>query len=235
MSQAKQTKQTKEEKAARRRAKARKRRVAQDPAAPNSENGFSEEKLESRLARIQDALADQTKQSTELLARVSAASKVRAGSNAKQAEPSVERRAVAGLDRALELRRDNVFPVDEPLALICQAQRSGGTLLGRLFDGHPQCHVHPHELLFGGRIPHNWPRIDLDDEARGVVRDAPGGEGRRPLRQGQAADPAEDPRASVPRAAIPCMLPPQFQRLIFLDEVERRSPITSGGRSSTPT
>ncbi len=42
------------------------------------------------------------------------------------------------LDLALSLRRENVAPVDQPLALICQAQRSGGTLLGRLFDGHPQ-------------------------------------------------------------------------------------------------
>jgi len=36
--------------------------------------------------------------------------------------------------------------VDQPLFLISQAQRSGGTLLLRLFDGHPECHVVPFQL-----------------------------------------------------------------------------------------
>jgi sulfotransferase family protein len=36
--------------------------------------------------------------------------------------------------------------VEAPLVLITQAPRSGGTLLMRLFDGHPQCLAIPHEL-----------------------------------------------------------------------------------------
>ena len=36
--------------------------------------------------------------------------------------------------------------VDQPLFLISQAQRSGGTLLLRLLDGHPECHVVPFQL-----------------------------------------------------------------------------------------
>jgi hypothetical protein len=36
--------------------------------------------------------------------------------------------------------------VDQPLVLITQAQRSGGTLLQRLLDGHPQCHVLPFQF-----------------------------------------------------------------------------------------
>ena len=39
-----------------------------------------------------------------------------------------------------------LVPVDQPLVLITQAPRSGGTLLMRLFDGHPECHAVPHEL-----------------------------------------------------------------------------------------
>jgi Sulfotransferase family len=39
-----------------------------------------------------------------------------------------------------------LVPVDQPLVLITQAPRSGGTLLMRLFDGHPACHAIPHEL-----------------------------------------------------------------------------------------
>jgi hypothetical protein len=45
-----------------------------------------------------------------------------------------------------------LVPVEEPLVLISQIQRSGGTLLMRLFDGHPECHTVPHELsrMVGG-------------------------------------------------------------------------------------
>ena len=40
----------------------------------------------------------------------------------------------------------DVVPVEQPLLLISQAQRSGGTLLLRLLDGHPECHVAPFQL-----------------------------------------------------------------------------------------
>jgi Sulfotransferase family len=36
--------------------------------------------------------------------------------------------------------------VDQPLVLISQVQRSGGTLLQRLLDGHPQLHVMPFQF-----------------------------------------------------------------------------------------
>jgi Sulfotransferase family len=39
-----------------------------------------------------------------------------------------------------------IVRVDQPLVLITQAQRSGGTLLLRLFDGHPECQVAPFQL-----------------------------------------------------------------------------------------
>jgi Sulfotransferase family len=41
---------------------------------------------------------------------------------------------------------DHVVRVDQPLFLISQAQRSGGTLLLRLLDGHPECNVIPFQL-----------------------------------------------------------------------------------------
>ena len=46
--------------------------------------------------------------------------------------------------RASRLR--DPVPVEQPLVLISQVQRSGGTLLLRLLDGHPQCHVVPFQL-----------------------------------------------------------------------------------------
>jgi len=56
---------------------------------------------------------------------------------------------------------EHVQPITAPLALISQIQRSGGSMLSQLFDGHPQVHAHPHELKFGYPKKHIWPSIDL--------------------------------------------------------------------------
>jgi hypothetical protein len=48
-----------------------------------------------------------------------------------------------------------------PLALISQVQRSGGTLLAQLFDGHPRLEVHPHEMHIGFPNKWDWPELDL--------------------------------------------------------------------------
>ncbi|MBW1981282.1 MAG: sulfotransferase [Deltaproteobacteria bacterium] len=57
----------------------------------------------------------------------------------------------------------HILAVTEPLVLISQIQRSGGSLLSQLFDGHPQIHAHPHELMLGYKKKYIWPRIDLND------------------------------------------------------------------------
>ncbi|MFC1875743.1 sulfotransferase [Thermodesulfobacteriota bacterium] len=58
---------------------------------------------------------------------------------------------------------EHIQPVTVPLALISQIQRSGGSMLSQLFDGHRQVHAHPHELKVGYPKKHNWPPIDLND------------------------------------------------------------------------
>jgi hypothetical protein len=58
---------------------------------------------------------------------------------------------------------DHTRPITAPLTLISQIQRSGGTLLSQLFDGHPEVHAHPNELMIGYPKKHIWPKIDLDD------------------------------------------------------------------------
>ncbi len=60
-----------------------------------------------------------------------------------------------------EMRLDHVVPVREPLVLISQIQRSGGTLLSQLFDGHPEVHAHPHEICIGKPAKWDWPPLDL--------------------------------------------------------------------------
>jgi hypothetical protein len=57
----------------------------------------------------------------------------------------------------------HIKPVTEPLALVSQIQRSGGSLLSQLLDGHPEIHAHPHELMLGYKKKFIWPRIDLND------------------------------------------------------------------------
>ncbi len=57
------------------------------------------------------------------------------------------------------VRTDHVVRVREPMVLVSQIQRSGGTLLSRLFDGHPECHAHPYELKIGHKA--RWPKLDL--------------------------------------------------------------------------
>jgi hypothetical protein len=51
-----------------------------------------------------------------------------------------------------------------PLALISQIQRSGGSLLSQLFDGHPELHAHPHELKIGYPTKYTWPKLDLRND-----------------------------------------------------------------------
>jgi hypothetical protein len=58
-------------------------------------------------------------------------------------------------------RLAHAVPVVQPLVLISQIQRSGGTLLLQLLDGHPELHVDPYELKIGHPKKHNWPPLDL--------------------------------------------------------------------------
>ena len=78
---------------------------------------------------------------------------------------------VADAMRLFEMRRRHIVDVDQPMVLIGQVQRSGGTLLNSLLDGHPQLHVHPFQLKFAG-TKYDWPeglsaRNEL--EARAVL------------------------------------------------------------------
>ena len=58
---------------------------------------------------------------------------------------------------------EHTRPVTSPLGLISQIQRSGGTLLSQLFDGHSELHAHPHELKIGYPTKYTWPKLNLKD------------------------------------------------------------------------
>lgn len=178
----------------------------------------TEQGIESRLRRIEDAVATQAKRSEELLSRLTGAAGARRAVDGETPE---------GMEQALRLRRESVVPVDQPLALISQAQRSGGTLLARLFDGHPQCHAHPHELHIGDKRPHVWPELALDEKPAAWFAKlkeerlgAMFGKGKRKIPLKAQGEKQEE-------SYYPFILPPMFQEELFLQEVERRSPIES--------
>ena len=99
--------------------------------------------------------------------------------------------------------------VDQPLVLITQAQRSGGTLLQRLLDGHPQCHVVPFQfrgidraIRDGLSDPQEAWRALYDPKLVGRFR-----HGHRQQKH-HVLDDAE---------VFPFTLPPELQRRIYDD------------------
>jgi hypothetical protein len=52
-------------------------------------------------------------------------------------------------------------PVTQPLVLVSQAERSGGSMLAQLFDSHTELLAHPHELKIGYPDKGIWPPIDV--------------------------------------------------------------------------
>jgi Sulfotransferase family len=77
-------------------------------------------------------------------------------------DPTLSLASWADAERLFRSRRESIVRVTEPFALISQVQRSGGTLLNSLLDGHPELHVHPYELHIGHPTKADWPALDLD-------------------------------------------------------------------------
>lgn len=70
-----------------------------------------------------------------------------------------------GLNDIEAFLHENFQPINAPLVLISQVQRSGGTLLSQLFDGHPQLAAHPDEFRIGYPTEEDWPPVDPALEA----------------------------------------------------------------------
>jgi hypothetical protein len=67
---------------------------------------------------------------------------------------------IANLDDAEIFLRNHLTPLHAPMAVISQVQRSGGTLLSQLFDGHPELCAYPSELKFDFPSADRWPLLD---------------------------------------------------------------------------
>ncbi len=104
-------------------------------------------------------------------------------------------------------RAIQIVQVTEPLLLISQIGRSGGTLLLRLFDGHPQCHVVPHEL---GRMVRGLPSL--------VAREGDAWTALTPKQQDDRFERGvrqSGKKLHGDRSRQPFLLPPIFQRVLF--------------------
>jgi hypothetical protein len=124
--------------------------------------------------------------------------------------------SAAELARLAEARARSHVRVDQPLVLISQVQRSGGTLLSQLFDGHPQVHAHPHELHLGWpRGKYDWPALDLDDPPETWFEALDEPPTHKLFNEGYTKAGLEE------LDRFPFLLPPTLQRRIFLEAVAR--------------
>ena len=118
---------------------------------------------------------------------------------ARRAGPNVREDRRAEYRRIVQARRSEPVVIDQPLALISQPHGSGGTLLKRLFDGHPQCHAMPDELVLNWQATAGGSRSEPIAVAADT-RDAP----MRPasLQQAIFADQLARYRVPTPRAMM---------------------------------
>jgi hypothetical protein len=116
------------------------------------------------------------------------------------------------------VRVEHVVPVREPLVLVSQIQRSGGTLLSQLFDGHPECHADPYELKFGYPKQGNWPPLDLarPESWFEILRDPTVDERLRPT--------ARTKQPNAGRSVFPFVFLSRLQKAIFDACVAARPP-----------
>jgi len=120
-----------------------------------------------------------------------------------------------------KVRLNNVVAVREPLVLISQVARSGGTLLSQLLDMHPELHAHPYELYIGYPHKEDWPPIRLEDSPDRwfeILYEEPAFQA---FFHGYSKQPHADEEE---RELFPFLFLPSLQKAIFDQEVARVRP-----------
>jgi hypothetical protein len=123
----------------------------------------------------------------------------------------------------IRVRIEHLVEVREPLVLVSQIQRSGGTLLNQLFDGHPECHVDPYEVKIGYPKKHNWPLLDLSRPETWFRTLCFPGVGERLLRTERTRKPGAG------RSVFPFLFLPRLQKAVFDACVEGWRPVGERG------
>jgi len=126
------------------------------------------------------------------------------------------------LDGVFRHRVDRIEPVKVPLVLISQVQRSGGTLLSQLFDGHPALLAHPSELYIGKPTKYFWPQLELSASPDALFDRLQEPVAVRHAREGyQKISPSGTHR--VQQGAFPFIFLQDLQKKIFRGLLERFS------------
>jgi hypothetical protein len=121
------------------------------------------------------------------------------------------------------IRLEHLVEVREPLVLVSQIQRSGGTLLAQLLDGHPECHADPYELKIGSPKKWDWPPLDLSRRDTWFETLCY----RRIAERLRRTHLTKRPAAG--RSVFPFLFLPRLQKAIFDGAVEARRPETVRG------
>jgi hypothetical protein len=126
-------------------------------------------------------------------------------------------------DRLFQARREALVSIEQPLVLITQVQRSGGTLVSSLLDGHPELHVHPWEITVG-KPKYEWPTVDVSaspDELLETLR-------QKWIHRVYATGYIKDPiRVEFVEPALPSLLVPSFLERLFRILVAEAPPRTA--------
>ena len=124
-----------------------------------------------------------------------------------------------------KIRGRHAVPVRQPLVLVSQVYRSGGTLLSQLFDGHPEVHAHPHELRIGRPTSRHW--IDLDLGAPDTWFDSMYEPyAGKHFRRGYSKLATGLPKGDGPHDVFPFLFLPRLQKQVFDECVAEWSPAT---------
>jgi Sulfotransferase family len=145
--------------------------------------------------------------------------------NAISFEPALSLATWRDAERLFRACREAIVPVTEPLVLVSQIQRSGGTLINNLLDGHPELHVHPYELHVGYPGKSDWPVLDLSADPDSWLQILSEPRVGRLFEEGYLKHPG--PRASGPPTELPFTVVPSFLEHLFrllCDEREPRTP-----------
>ena len=105
-------------------------------------------------------------------------------------------------------------PITVPMILVSQIQRSGGTLLSQLFDGHSELYAHPYELKIGYPTKYIWPGINLKGDPENWLELLFEDVVIRLFRDGYQKGRKDE-------ESFPFIFLPYIQRRIFLDYLRR--------------
>ena len=142
--------------------------------------------------------------------------------NLARSEPALSLASWGDAERLFRSRRDSMVPVAEPLVLVSQVQRSGGTLINTLLDGHPELHVHPYELHVGYPGKSDWPTLNMATGADSWLEMLAEPRLERLFEGGYEKHPGpRDPGSELPFTVVPSFIEHLFRVLC-----EERKPRT---------